>query len=69
MPASPPIARIVLYFWDIPKVAAFYLKHFGFVPVPGAKAQPDENTGWLELASPAGGCTPSLHQASKAAPQ
>jgi catechol 2,3-dioxygenase-like lactoylglutathione lyase family enzyme len=66
MTASPPIARIVLYVRDIPTVAAFYEKHFGFVPLTGAKAQPGSKGDWLELASPAGGCTLGLHQASKA---
>jgi predicted enzyme related to lactoylglutathione lyase len=56
---SPPVARIILYVKNIPKVAAFYEKHFGLVPRPGASA------GWIELAGPSGGCTIALHQASK----
>jgi predicted enzyme related to lactoylglutathione lyase len=57
---SPPIIRIILYVKNIPKVAAFYGKHFGFTPLPGA------TTGWVELAGPNGGCTIALHQAAKA---
>jgi predicted enzyme related to lactoylglutathione lyase len=56
---SPPIARIILYVKDISKVAAFYQKHFGFVPLPGG------TKGWLELESPQGGCNLALHQAAK----
>lgn len=37
-----PVARIILYVRDIPKVAAFYQTHFGLQPLPGA------GTGWLE---------------------
>ncbi len=55
---SPPVARIILYVRDIPKVAAFYQTHFGF---EHAGSEP----GWLELASPAGGCCIALHQAAK----
>jgi predicted enzyme related to lactoylglutathione lyase len=55
---SPPVGRIILYVRDIPKVAAFYQQHFGMTPMPGAAK------GWLELASPAGGCTVALHQAA-----
>ena len=53
-----PITRIILYVRDIQKVAAFYQKHFGLKPLPGAK------DGWLELSSPAGGCSIALHQAA-----
>ncbi len=56
---SLPIARIILYVKNIPKVAAFYEMHFGFTPLPGA------GTGWVELAGPRGGCTIALHQAAK----
>ena len=56
---TPPIARVILYVRDIARVAAFYQTHFGFEPVPG------KEIGWLELASPAGGCCIALHQASK----
>ena len=52
------IARIILYVRDIPKVAAFYQRHFGFEALPGAEA------GWLELAAPAGDTTIALHQAA-----
>jgi predicted enzyme related to lactoylglutathione lyase len=56
---SPSIARVILYVRDIPKVAAFYQKHFGLKPLPGAKP------GWLELGGPEAGCTIALHQAAK----
>ena len=56
---SPPIARIILYVKNIPKVAAFYEKHFGLMPLPGA------SEGWIELAGSSGGCTIALHQAAK----
>jgi predicted enzyme related to lactoylglutathione lyase len=56
---STSIARIILYVKDIPQVAAFYQKHFGFVPLPGA------GKGWLELAAPEGGCNLALHQAAR----
>ncbi len=29
----PPISRVALYVRDMPKIAAFYAKHFGFVAV------------------------------------
>ena len=57
---APQITRVILYVKDLPKVAAFYLRFFGMLPLPGA------TDGWLELASPAGGCTIALHQASVA---
>jgi catechol 2,3-dioxygenase-like lactoylglutathione lyase family enzyme len=56
--SAPPIVRVVLYVRDIAKVAAFYRRFFGMEPLPGATG------GWLELASPAGGCTIALHQAA-----
>ena len=56
---APPITRLILYVKEIPKVAAFYQRHFGMTELPGATA------GWLELASPNGGCILSLHQAAK----
>ncbi len=55
-----PIARVILYVRDVGRVAAFYQEHFGFRPV--SEGEP----GWLELASPGGGCSIALHQASKA---
>jgi len=55
---APVIARVILYVRDIPKVAAFYERFFGLRPLPG----PTE--GWLELASPSGGCTIALHKAA-----
>jgi predicted enzyme related to lactoylglutathione lyase len=56
--SAPPIARIILYVKDIAKVAAFYERFFGMEPLPGA------NEGWLELASPTGGCSIALHKAA-----
>jgi predicted enzyme related to lactoylglutathione lyase len=56
---APPITRVILYVRNIPKVAAFYQRFFGMTPLPGA------TQGWLELASPSGGCTIALHQAAK----
>ena len=53
-----PIARIILYVRDIQRVAAFYQKHFGLKPMPGAEE------GWLEMGSPKGGCSIALHQAA-----
>jgi|ERR1700722_2125680 len=55
---SPPIARVILYVRNIPKVAAFYQQVFAMRPVPGG------TDGWLELASSSGGCAIALHQAS-----
>jgi predicted enzyme related to lactoylglutathione lyase len=57
---SPPIIRIILYVKDIPKVAAFYQRHFGLQPAPGLEK------GWLELRPAEGGCAIALHQASVA---
>jgi predicted enzyme related to lactoylglutathione lyase len=56
---APPIARVILYVRDIKKVAAFYQRFFSMKPLPGA------TDGWLELASPSGGCTIALHHAAK----
>ena len=56
---GPPLARVILYVRDIPKVAAFYERFFSMKPMPGA------TDGWLELSSPSGGCTIALHQAAK----
>lgn len=58
--APPPLSRVILYVRDIPKVAAFYQAHFGFVPIAS------DEPGWLELVSPSGGSALALHQASKA---
>jgi len=55
---APGIARVILYVRDIPKVAAFYERFFGLRPLPGS------TEGWLELASPSGGCTIALHKAT-----
>lgn len=56
---TPPIAGIVLYVKDVPKVSAFYQQHFGFTALPSAIV------GWQQLVSPTGGCGLSLHQAAK----
>jgi len=55
------ISRIILFVRDLPRVADFYQKHFGFAPIPTTEK------GWLELATAAGGCTLALHQAAAAA--
>jgi catechol 2,3-dioxygenase-like lactoylglutathione lyase family enzyme len=55
---SPQIMRVILYVRDIPRVVAFYQRFFGMRPLPGA------TKGWVELASPGGGCTIALHQAA-----
>lgn len=54
------ITRVILYVRDIPKVAAFYERHFGM------QRKPTVNDGWLELGSPDGGCDIALHIASVA---
>ena len=56
---SPPLARVIIYVKDVPKVAAFYQLHFNLRPLPGATPH------WIELASAAGGCTIALHRAAK----
>ena len=57
-PSAPPVSCVVLYVKDIPKVAAFYERCFGMTPLPGA------TKGWMQLASPSGGCVIALHQAA-----
>ena len=57
--SAPSVARVVLYVRDIPRVATFYERFFSMKPLPGA------TEGWVELASPSGGCTIALHQAAK----
>jgi predicted enzyme related to lactoylglutathione lyase len=57
--SAPAIARVVLYVKDLQAVAAFYERLFKMKPLPGA------TNGWIELASPAGGCTIALHKAAK----
>jgi predicted enzyme related to lactoylglutathione lyase len=52
-----PIARVILYVRDIEKVAAFYQKHFGLRPLPGAE------DGWLEIGSRSGTCSIALDRA------
>jgi predicted enzyme related to lactoylglutathione lyase len=58
--SGPPIARVILYVKDVPKVAAFYERFFGMLPLSGGTDK------WVELASPTGGCTVALHKASVA---
>lgn len=53
------ISSIVLYVRDIPKVAAFYEKHFGYSTMPGALV------GWRVLTDDTGNCLIALHQAAK----
>lgn len=56
---APRISRILLYVKDIPKVAKFYIRHFGFTPLPRDEAD------LLELTLPSGTFSLLLHQASK----
>jgi|SRR5581483_3202302 len=56
--SAPPISRVIAYVKDVPKIAAFYERHFGMRSLPGAGRK------WTELSSPAGGCILSLHQAA-----
>ncbi len=56
---SPPITRIALYVRDMPKISAFYQKHFGFQP------SDMDTEDKITLRSPAGGCSLVLLQASK----
>ena len=51
------LARVILYVRDIPKVAAFYERHFGMKALPSSRAD------WPELLPGAGDCTIALHQA------
>ena len=57
--AGPIINRIVLYVRDMPKVAAFYQRHFGFI------AHESLAKDKINLVAPAGGCGLVLLQASK----
>jgi hypothetical protein len=57
--ASPPLIRVILYVKKIPKLIAFYQLHFNLYPLAGS------TEGWVELASPNGGCIIALHQAAK----
>jgi len=56
---APPITRIALYVRNVPKIADFYSKHFGFIQ------DLSEMPGLLRLTSPSGGCYLALLQASK----
>jgi len=55
---TPALGRVILYVKDIGKAGAFYQTHFGLRVA-------SEERGWLDLASPSGGCRIALHQASK----
>jgi len=55
----PIITRVALYVRDMPKIAAFYEKHFGFVITPPVLVDK------LVLVAPGGGCKLVLLQASK----
>ncbi len=56
---AAPITRLALYVRDMPKVADFYSRHFGFIQ------DHSEMPGLLRLTPPAGGCALTLLQASK----
>ena len=56
---TPIISRIALYVHDMPRIAAFYQKHFGFAPIV-SKANDK-----ITLTSPSGGCAIVLLQAGK----
>lgn len=55
---TPPITRIALYVRDLPKIADFYEKHFGFQRVVVADDK-------MVLNPAAGGCALVLLQASR----
>lgn len=55
---APRVSRVILYVRAIPKVAAFYERHFGL------KALPSTRSDWLELSSGVGDCAIALHQAA-----
>ena len=55
---SISVSRVILYVKDIPKVSAFYQRHFGLKPLPS------DSDGWLELSSGDGNCNIALHQAA-----
>jgi len=57
---APSIVRVILYVKNMPKLADFYQRHFGFRPLPS------KSKDWLELVSAGGGCAIALHQASSA---
>lgn len=55
----PPITKLAIYVRDMPKIAAFYAKHFGFTATWSAKRDK------AVLKPAAGGCALVLLQASK----
>lgn len=56
---TPPVSRIALYVRDMPKIAAFYRRHFGF------EETPSNGEGKLILTQPGGRFHLVLLQASK----
>ena len=56
---TPPISRVALYVRDMPRIADFYARHFGFIQVF------TNNQDKTILAQPAGGLRLVLLQASK----
>ena len=55
---APPVTRIALYVRDLPKIAAFYEKHFGFHSTVAAEDK-------IVLTPASGGCALVLLQASR----
>ena len=55
---APPIARVILYVKNIPKVAAFYQQIFGMTRLEG------KSDGWQVLVSPNGGSPIALFKAA-----
>lgn len=58
-PEAPPITRLALYVRNMPKVAEFYVRHFGFTQ------DVSEMPGAIWLLPGQGGCALVLLQASK----
>jgi catechol 2,3-dioxygenase-like lactoylglutathione lyase family enzyme len=52
-----PLARIIIFVADVPRMAAFYREHFGLRPIPS----PWPADEWQEL--DAGGCGIAFHRA------
>ena len=55
----PQLSSLVLYVKNLPRIAAFYIQHFGFI----ARVQVHDDL--LELRSSDGQCSLLVHQASK----
>ena len=62
-PVCPAISHVILYVRDIERVATFYESLFGMRRIPS------NETGWLELESPSGGCSIALHIRTSVAPR